>query len=282
MATIKNAIVGNRMQGLVGVDSWSSSGIVNLTKEPAKSVTVRRVIKVGENNHVLEEMANSSDRLRDSIRPYALGVNPMVSVQFQTSKSNASLPYKLSSAFRPPIIRQEESLPLSRLHRKPVEITLNSVISNTTEPFFFHKPLKQTIAIDSNQLPSAPKSSKSVYFDNYKLRKQEYPTLETRERIQTGRIVFENPRVVVVESLIKPDVNVQKTFKTASVPTDSEAIVLDKNVVHSSVQTPKSFNLMLEPVQPQKIRLNDQVKLPEYTTNKNLQSVDNFNRDNHP
>jgi hypothetical protein len=284
MANIKNAIVGNRMQGLPGVDAWTSSGIAKLPKEPHKSVTLRRIIKVGENNDVLDELANSSDRLRDAIRPYALGVNPMVAVQFQNNSNiQTSLPYKLSSAFRPPIMRQEETLPLSRQHRKTVEITINSVVNQNTEPFYFHKPLKQSLPIEGLQIPSAPKAQKEVSTQGYKIRVGERVQPQEKNKIQSRRVLFENPRVVVLEDkLLKIDKTAALNSKKISVPSDAEVVVLQKIPLHSDVTAVKSSSAGVSRVQPKRFKMNAPIRLPELTIQMKLPTKDNLNRSLQP
>jgi hypothetical protein len=76
----------------------------------------------------LNAQDESGDRIAEAISVYARGVNPMVAVSFDNYSNNAgrsspfqnnkavSLPYKVTT-FRPPIMRQEDLLPLSRLPR---------------------------------------------------------------------------------------------------------------------------------------------------------------------
>jgi len=201
MVSIKNAIVGNRMPGLVGVDAWTSAGIAKMEKEPPRSLTVRRVVKVGANNDLLEQVANSYDRLSDSLRTYPLGVNPMVGVQFQNggSKTQTSLPYKLSSAFRPPLMPLEQTLPLSRQARKPVEIQANPSEPSSAEPFYFHKPLQRPLAVESGPIATAPKARGEVVTRGYRITVDARKTMPHRTPLAAERVIFENPRVVVVE-----------------------------------------------------------------------------------
>jgi hypothetical protein len=284
MANIKNAIAGNRMQGLPGVDAWTSSGIAKLPKEPPKSVTLRRIVRVGENNDLLNEVANSGDRLRDSIRPYALGVNPMVAVQFNNANSSVqtSLPYKLSSNFRPPIMRQEETLPLSRQHRKTVEITINSVVNSNTEPFYFHKPLKETLPVEGLQIPSASKSKKEVVTKGYKIRLGDRVQPEERKKVETRRVIFENPRVIVVEDVLKVDPHTALNLKKVSVPSDSDTLILNKTPIHSEIVAKKSSSAGVYRVEPKNFKMNNPVRIPEIKTQVKPFSKDNLNRTTQP
>ena len=84
---------------------------------------------MGQDNLILELNEDAGDRLRDTITPYARGVNPMVSVQMTNSGSvyaqqpQQRLPYQLKS-FRPPIMKRELLEPLSRQHRKYTNVDL--------------------------------------------------------------------------------------------------------------------------------------------------------------
>jgi hypothetical protein len=95
----------------------------NILKDPPKSFNTRRITKVGENNELLNAIDASLDR-NDAIRQYATGVNHMVEVNYnnttmRTSNTQAFLPYRIikDGAFRPPILYQQDTLPLSRLPR---------------------------------------------------------------------------------------------------------------------------------------------------------------------
>ena len=131
---------------LPSVESWGTN--MNILRDPQKSITSRRVDKVGQNNTITELIDGSSDRICDSILVYARGVNPMSSVSYDNNSNNAglariapgiggvfdqtqnngnlfngrtqaSLPYKAMNgeAFRPLIKSQRELMALSRLPR---------------------------------------------------------------------------------------------------------------------------------------------------------------------
>ena len=261
MVSIKNAIVGNGMQGLEGVDSWTMSGIAKMTKEPPKSVTLRRVVKVGENNDILETMGNSYDRLSDSIRVYPLGVNPMVAVQFQQtpgSKAQTSLPYKLSSAFRPPIMTLEDTMPLSRQHRKTVEIASNISQSLSTDPFYFHKPLKQSLVVESRFLASVPKAQKEVSTQGYRITLQSRKTVPDRPRVETERVLFENPRIVVLEDdPLRIHQTTNKNAKKISLPPSDTTLVLNKENLRIQTVTAKSSSAGVSSHRPKNFKMSD-------------------------
>jgi hypothetical protein len=133
---------------LPSVEVWN--GNFDIVKDPPSGIHTRRIIKVGENNDLLDWNDDSGSRINEMINPYARGNNPMVSVQYSnhgntgsglmgidggTSGSSMSglfsaggggkLPYRImdKGAFRPPILRQEDLLPLSRMPRLCTSIT---------------------------------------------------------------------------------------------------------------------------------------------------------------
>lgn len=120
-------------------------GSMNILRDPPKSIHTRRINKVGETSSITEMVDQSGNRSCEAISVYARGVNPMVSVDYGNSGTNggqrvsggglnserggsgntacgsgqAYLPYRVArdGAFRPPIMRQEQLLPLSRQRR---------------------------------------------------------------------------------------------------------------------------------------------------------------------
>jgi hypothetical protein len=133
---------------LPSVEAWN--GNFNIVKDPPSGIHTRRIIKVGDNNDLLDWNDDSGSRINEMINVYARGNNPMVSVQYSnhgntgsglmgldggisgppmnsimTAGSSGKLPYRIMNegAFRPPILRQEDLLPLSRLPRSCTSIT---------------------------------------------------------------------------------------------------------------------------------------------------------------
>lgn len=113
---------------LPSVESWGTN--MNILRDPPRSITTRRIDKVGQTSSITEMIDESENRAAEMIKPFARGVNPFVSVSYDNNSNNggqgsnsmynkqASLPYKISAdAFRPPIVTQENLLPLSRLPR---------------------------------------------------------------------------------------------------------------------------------------------------------------------
>jgi hypothetical protein len=109
-------------------------GSQNILRDPPKSIMTRRIDKVGETSSVTSMIDNSHNRACEAIQVYARGVNPFVSVSYSNHGSNggqranglteggqqaAKLPYPVmrDGAFRPPVLLQEDLLPLSRMPR---------------------------------------------------------------------------------------------------------------------------------------------------------------------
>ena len=110
-------------------------GSMNMLRDPPKSYHTSRKNKVGETSSITEMIDESGNRSCEAIQVYARGVNPCVSVSYSNYGNNggqqtaggitpanqtaAKLPYTIirDGAFRPPVRRQENLMPLSRLPR---------------------------------------------------------------------------------------------------------------------------------------------------------------------
>jgi hypothetical protein len=131
MALSYSGIVNYGKVTLPSVDSWGTN--MNILKDPPKSVHTRKIDRVGETSAITSAVDDSGDRFSEAINYYARGQNPMVAVSYgqgQKRSSNSSggeafLPYRIArdGAFRPPIWRQEDLLPLSRLPRIWTEVS---------------------------------------------------------------------------------------------------------------------------------------------------------------
>ena len=135
-----SGLVNHGKVNLPSVESWGTN--MNILKDPPKSITTRRKIKVGETSSITQMIEESDGRSSEAIQVYARGVNPFVSVSYDNVGNNggrtyggiiegggrsAKLPHRImqDGAFRPPILLQKDLLPLSRLPR-----TLTNAFSN--------------------------------------------------------------------------------------------------------------------------------------------------------
>jgi len=135
---------------LPSVNDWGTN--TNILQDPPKSITTRRIDKVGETNFIIQEQDDSGDRICEAINVYARGVNPSVAVSYSNvgnngsnfsmgcnpcntsasqsstngnpqrslcSNLNSKLPYRIMNdgEFRYPILTPTNLLPLSRMVR---------------------------------------------------------------------------------------------------------------------------------------------------------------------
>lgn len=119
---------------LPSVAGWGTN--MNIIRDPPKSIHTRRIDKVGETSGITSLIDSSGSRACEAITQYARGVNQMVSVSYGQGGGNggsmrggaptansagtqSTLPYKIMNggAFRPPIMKPVNLLPLSRMPR---------------------------------------------------------------------------------------------------------------------------------------------------------------------
>jgi len=110
---------------LPAVNSWNTGS--NIIRDPPRSVHTRKIDKVGETPAITSLIDESGDRFCEAINYYPRGQNPMVTVSYgegqtaatTSNRGSAFLPYRVvrDGAFRPPVFRQEDLVPLSRMPR---------------------------------------------------------------------------------------------------------------------------------------------------------------------
>jgi len=120
---------------LPSVESWGAN--MYIVKDPHKSIHTRKIEKASDTNFMLNEQADSADRVSECISVYARGVNPFVSVNYSNQGNNTQgggslvgnslgsstqsyLPYRImrDGAFIYPQKNKSELLPLSRQARQ--------------------------------------------------------------------------------------------------------------------------------------------------------------------
>lgn len=104
------------------------NGNTSIIKDPPKSIFTRRNVKVNDHSEITEEIDGAGDRVCEIINTYARGINPFVGTQYSNygnETTQAYLPYRVMDrgAFRPPIIKPQDLLPLSRQVRLFTPIT---------------------------------------------------------------------------------------------------------------------------------------------------------------
>ena len=129
MSISYSGLVSYGKSTLPSVDSWGTN--MNILRDPPKSITTRKINKVLDTSQITTMIDEATDRASESILPFARGINPCVAVSYNnyggnggqnnvySGNSQAYLPYTImkDGAFRPPLFRQENITPLSRLPR---------------------------------------------------------------------------------------------------------------------------------------------------------------------
>jgi len=127
---------------LGSVEGWGTD--MNILRDPPKSISTRRIDKVGQTSDITNIIDSSSDRASEAINLYARGVNPMVSVSYGNYGANGGrvgeltttshraqprYPYPImeGGAFRPPVRGPLDLLPLSRLPRAKIADVMSGI-----------------------------------------------------------------------------------------------------------------------------------------------------------
>lgn len=128
MAFSYSGLTNYGVSTLPSVESWSTN--MNILRDPTRSITTRRIDKVGDTNAITQSIDGAGDRSCEAILTYSRGVNPMVSVSYSNYGNNggqgvgqnqtqaySSRTIMRDGEFRPPILKPEELMPLSRQPR---------------------------------------------------------------------------------------------------------------------------------------------------------------------
>lgn len=116
------SIPRNKYSTLPAVESWNTD--MGILKDPPRAIHTRIREKVQDSNQILGDVQDSGDRISEAIRLFPRGVNPMATTMYNNYNGynggrQASNPHKVMTdgAFRPPLFRAEDLLPLSRQPR---------------------------------------------------------------------------------------------------------------------------------------------------------------------
>ena len=163
-----------------GLNTYGKSGVgnvegafgsLNITRDPPRSYEVPHRVMVGDTSAITEEIAESQSRFIESIRKYPRGVNPAVDISYGNyaetgfQGAQAHPPYKIMNggAFRPPVLSQQELLPLSRQVRGSTSASTNGQhIDYTLRPITQVNP-QRAREINSNT-SAAKRVSAPVYY----------------------------------------------------------------------------------------------------------------------
>jgi len=167
-----SALQTNRRVTLPSVEMWGTN--MNIIQDPNQGIYTRKIDKVGDTQGVLLSQETSGDRIAEMIQVYARGVNPMVSVSYDNAGNNAGarrsilqpnpsvkLPYR-PEVFRPPIVRQEQLMPLSRQPREWFYALTNPMFPHILEETRCSNDVRSAI---SDRNPSMETVSNLQYFE---------------------------------------------------------------------------------------------------------------------
>lgn len=252
-----SALVNSGKSTLPSVDGWGTN--MNILRDPPKSITTRKIDKVGSDHDITQQIEDSGDRACESIRRFARGVNPSVSVSYGNTGSsqsgnissggqqNASLPYKImdGGAFRPPVLRQEQLLPLSRQPR-----ATTSAYSQPGRPDYSKKMVQ----------PGKSRDMRSVKTDTLKtfVRPTKRYTIESPYSKDKAREPFE------VKYVIQPKLSTQahSGLRTRDI-TQQDVKVPTREVMKNALRARANINKNDDRVY--KRSFNDDINIDRYT-----------------
>tara|TARA_B100000686_G_scaffold353302_1_gene458360 strand:+ start:2820 stop:4190 length:1371 start_codon:yes stop_codon:yes gene_type:complete len=192
-------VLPRRAVTLPSVETWGTN--MNILKDPPKGIFTRRIDKVGDTQEITYDIDGAGDRICEMIQVYPRGVNPMVAVSYSNNGTNggqvrdvptrngsvlasnctaqASLPYKAfdNGAFRPPVRRQEDLLPLSRMPRVWTYTTANKAFPNYAQKMECHPEQKKSLLSEAEVLRSSirPTATYSIGVDElHELKTEKY------------------------------------------------------------------------------------------------------------
>lgn len=243
MSISYSAINGRGKITLPSTEGWGTN--MNILRDPPKSIMTRRVNKVGDNNSIRRTIDESDDRVMENILKFARGVNPMVGVEYrnhggtgggsittaiQSQNGSVKLPYRImrDGAFRPPILRQEQLLPLSRQNRNVTSCDTNK------QWLDFSKKLREC---------GTAENTKEVFNSLLKISSR-----PTHQRIKNFGVteMYENTNTVNIRDSLKGDIhtNINKTQYEGTYQSDRIAPEshIKENINNSNVETTKTVN----------------------------------------
>jgi hypothetical protein len=125
-----------RFRGGTNPISWEQPTIF---RDPPRSIHTRKKERIAEGD-VTHFIREDDSRINENIANYAKGVNPMVEIDYQNRAYNttntikiaqSTNPYKVNKAFRPPLFRLEDLLPISRQRHPETTVTTNPGIPDS-------------------------------------------------------------------------------------------------------------------------------------------------------
>ena len=235
MSISYSAVFPKRHVTLPSVEMWGTN--MNILKEPKKSIMTRRKDRTGQINlsSIIQDGTRmAGDRIAENILVYGRGLN--ITKVYGDDKDRPKQTYQLETdgAFRPPVLRQEQLMPLSRQPRTWTQSYSNPGFVNFSKRFNCN-PSKRAIIQDTNKIEVAPNA---VYKTNF----------VTREPYQVKHVIS-NPVVANnVSSGVKymniteqtnqtPMQNINENYTSAYAQTNQTSNRMNNNRIES-YQTP--------------------------------------------
>ena len=253
------------------VQGWNGS--MNIKRDPPKSITTKRRETVFDTNDITKTLAISDDRISEALNFYARGVNPMVSVSYgegqtnqQTSARGQSyLPYRImkDGAFRLPIKRQQDLLPLSRLPREFTTVKSNPAIVDLTKRLIELGTCESTPQV-RNELRTIECQLRKIYFESPELIP---PTVVNFTRDDPLVSSFRTNVVDTKEQVMVPEIQPQLRYAVCAPLTTS---VYDPRVELTRDKPPKYEleNLVVASGRTNARGTNEKVVEPKYELEK--------------
>lgn len=270
---------------LPSVESWYTNN--NIMKDPPRSVTTRKIDRVGDTARILATLADSDDRFCEVINYYPRGVNPMVSVSYgeaqtkeNTSRNgNAFLPYRVvrDGAFRPPIQRQEDLLPLSRLPRNWTTVDPRPFEVDFTKRLFDCGTCKTTKEVRDELLGVACETRRTIAAEpsltapqpRYMIKDPLAPGANTNVCDTSKQMMFVDRPTTIVLRETRPIAMAETNARIdehRSILPDAE-LHLDRNVPQSSASTNPGSRLNERPIVAKNVHLQRNAPLAYASTN---------------
>lgn len=296
---------------LPSVEAWNTN--TNIVRDPPRAIMTRRIDKVGDTSQIAATLADSDDRFCEAINYYARGINPMVTVSYgegqttanTSNKGQAFLPYRVirDGAFRPPILRQEDLLPLSRLPRNWTTVDPRPFEIDYTKRIFDCGTAESTYEVKNTLLKTSCEARKTIAADpqltvpqvKYMLKDPLAPSLQTNPSDAQTNISSERPNINMMlnrpytsgysnknatkeEPIVLNNVTLERNAPMSSQytnksgikenPIDINNISLERNIPMSSQYSNKTFSKE-EPVVLNNVNLERNVPMSSQFSNKN-------------
>lgn len=258
-----DCLTTSRKVTLPSVESWGTN--MNIVKDPNKGIFTRRKDKVGDTQEILLAQDESGDRIAECINVYARGVNPMVSVSYDNYSNNGgggsrsyfgkqavSLPYK-PEVFIPPIQRQEDLLPLSRLPRNWFYAFTNPELPDVVQKMSCPEERssieskKLNLNINSNkqyikELPQVASTNQPQVHENIMNIHKDGTKTSNHEGNFHDKIEKNNSKINTNKKIYEAFTNSSAPYKKYSIPTTDIQRNIHENLLHQIVNTNKNEN----------------------------------------